>query len=154
MTSGGRPSRVDAEETLGKITSIDVPGVAGFQRRFGPQVMPNGVVFNLWAPTAKSVELMEDGRPFRRMPKDADGWYQALSPIAHRGTRYQFRIPGDLLVPDPASRFQPDDVGKPSEVFDTSALIDREAFHGRAWHEMVIYELHVGAFTEVGTYAG
>ena len=50
------------------------------------------------------------------MPRDEDGWYQWLSPTARIGTRYQFRINGKLVVPDPASFFQPDDVGAPSEV--------------------------------------
>lgn len=72
----------------------------------------------------------------------------------HVGTRYQFRINGDLIVPDPASRFQPDDVGDPSEVADTAALRDPVLFVGRPWPEAVIYELHVGTFTPEGTYAG
>ena len=123
-------------------------------RRHGPCITPNGVVFNLWAPTAQSVELLERGQMPRRMPKDADGWYQTLSATAHVGTRYQFRINGDLIVPDPASRFQPDDVGEPSEVIDTAALRDPVLYVGRPWPETVIYELHVGTFSPEGTYAG
>jgi maltooligosyltrehalose trehalohydrolase len=152
--SGNQDERVKAEEQLSGAASIDISGVAGFQRRFGPEITPHGVVFNLWAPSADSVELMEAGRPARRMPKDADGWYQVLSSSAHKGTRYQFRINGDLLVPDPASRFQPEDVGSPSEVFDAAVLRDPEPFLGRPWQDMVIYELHVGAFTEDGTFEG
>ncbi|WP_312016183.1 malto-oligosyltrehalose trehalohydrolase [Bradyrhizobium vignae] len=116
--------------------------------------MDHGVVFNLWAPTAQSVELLEANRPPRRMPRDGDGWYQLLSQTAHVGTRYQFRINEDLVVPDPASFFQPDDVGAPSEVVDTAALRDPILYPGRPWAETVIYELHVGAFSQEGTYAG
>ncbi|WP_244547375.1 malto-oligosyltrehalose trehalohydrolase [Bradyrhizobium sp. Gha] len=116
--------------------------------------MDHGVAFNLWAPTARSVELLEADRPPRRMPRDSEGWYQLLSPTAHAGTRYQFRINGDLVVPDPASFFQPDDVGAPSEVIDTATLRDPVLYPGRPWAEMVIYELHVGAFSQEGTYAG
>ena len=123
-------------------------------RRHGPLITPYGVVFSLWAPTAQSVELLEAGQMPRRMPKDADGWYQTLSTTAHVGTRYQFRINGDLIVPDPASRFQPDDVGEASEVVDTAVLRDRVLYIGRPWPEAVIYELHVGTFTPEGTYAG
>ena len=88
------------------------------------------------------------------MPHDEDGWYQMLSPTAHAGTRYQFRINEDLVVPDPASFFQPDDVGAASEVIDTATLRDSMLYPGRPWAETVIYELHVGTFSEEGTYAG
>jgi maltooligosyltrehalose trehalohydrolase len=133
---------------------IEVLGIAGQPRRYGPFITPHGVAFNLWAPSAQSVELLERGQPPRRMPRDVDGWYQTLSATAHVGTRYQFRINGDLNVPDPASRFQPDDVGEPSEVIDTAALRDPVLFVGRNWAESVIYELHVGTFSPEGTYAG
>ena len=88
------------------------------------------------------------------MPRDDEGWYQLLSETARAGTRYQFRINEDLVVPDPASFFQPDDVGGPSEVIDTAALRDPVLYPGRPWAEAVIYELHVGTFSEEGTYAG
>lgn len=130
------------------------PGAANYLRRHGAQVTPYGIVFNLWAPTAKSVELIEDKNQPKRMPRDKDGWYRCLSSTAHVGTRYQFRIDGDLIVPDPASRFQPDDVAEPSEVIDLSALRDTILYPGRPWAEAVIYELHVGTFSKEGTYAG
>lgn len=129
-------------------------GTAEQLRRHGPQIVDHGVSFNLWAPTARSVELLEAGQPPRRMPRDDEGWCQLLSPTARAGTRYQFRINEDLVVPDPASSFQPDDVGGPSEVIDTSALRDPVLYPGRPWAEAVIYELHVGTFSEEGTYAG
>lgn len=129
-------------------------GTAGQARRHGAEIVDHGVSFNLWAPTARSVELLETGRPPQRMFRDDDGWYQMLSPTAHAGTRYQFRINEDLIVPDPASFFQPDDVGAPSEVIDVAALQDPIPYPGRPWADTVIYELHVGAFSEEGTYAG
>ena len=133
---------------------IERLGIAEQPRRHGPVVTPHGVVFNLWAPSAQAVELLEQGQQARPMPKDTDGWYQIISNTAKVGTRYQFRINGDLIVPDPASRFQPDDVGNPSEVVDTVALRDTVLYVGRPWPEAVIYELHVGTFSPEGTYAG
>ena len=129
-------------------------GRAGQARRHGARIVDHGVTFNLWGPTAQSVELLEAGRRPQRMCRDDDGWYQLLSATAHAGTRYQFRINEDLVVPDPASFFQPDDVGEPSEVLDTAALRDTIVYPGRPWSETVIYELHVGTFSEEGTYAG
>jgi maltooligosyltrehalose trehalohydrolase len=53
--------------------------VAGQPRRHGAQITAHGVTFNLWAPSAGSVELLETGQALRRMPRDEQGWYQALS---------------------------------------------------------------------------
>ena len=124
------------------------------RRHHGPQLVDGGVSFNLWAPSARAVELLEVGQSPRQMARDDDGWYQLLSETAGVGSRYQFRINGELIVPDPASSFQPDDVGEPSEVIDRAALRDPILYHGRPWPEAVIYELHVGSFSEEGTYAG
>ena len=146
---GERSGAVKGEPALRKKL-----GVAGQIRRHGPQIVDHGVVFNLWAPTAHSVEILEAGRLPRRMPRDSDGWHQLLSPTAHAGTRYQFRINEELVVPDPASFFQPDDVGAPSQVVDTATLRDSTLYPGRPWAEAVIYELHVGTFSDDGTYAG
>src|SRR5262249_19641392 len=57
------------------------------------------------------------------------------------------------LVPDPASRFQPEDVHGPSEVIDPLAYpwSDGE-WAGLPAAALVFYELHVGAFTPVGTF--
>src|SRR4051812_6605749 len=87
---------------------------AGLMRRahampFGAEILPDGVRFALWAPTAREVTLLVDGSE-RPMPADAQGWRRLVVPEARPGSRYAFRIDGGLRVPDPASRFQPDDV--------------------------------------------
>jgi 1,4-alpha-glucan branching enzyme len=54
-------------------------------------------------------------------------------------------------VPDPASRYQPEDVHGPSVVIDPRAYSWRiERWQGRSWHEALIYELHVGTFSPEG----
>jgi maltooligosyltrehalose trehalohydrolase len=126
-------ARAEKEETTKHEnweTLLDRPGVASHPRRHGPRITPWGVVFNLWAPSAGSIELLEVGCLPRRMPRDADGWYQCLSATAHVGTRYRFRINGKLIVPDPASFFQPDDVSEPNEVLDSAALRDPSCTRG------------------------
>ena len=62
-------------------------------------------------------------------------------------------LPDGLRVPDPASRFQPEDVHGPSEVDRSRRLrLERPSWRGRPWDEAVLYELHVGAFTPEGTF--
>jgi maltooligosyltrehalose trehalohydrolase len=81
------------------------------------------------------------------------GWHVADVPDVGPGTLYGFVLPDGLRVPDPASRFQPQDVHGPSLVTDPEgfAWTDRD-WRGRPWHEAVVYELHIGAFTPEGTF--
>ena len=121
---------------------------------FGAEALAGGGVrFRLWAPGAKNVDLSLGHRIVPMGSKPA-GWYEHVEPQAGPGTRYRYRIDGELLVPDPASRFQPEDVDGPSEVVDPQAYKwAAHAWTGRPWTEAVIYEVHVGAFTPEGTYA-
>ncbi len=84
---------------------------------FGPLITPENVIFRLWAPGAKRVELLVHHQT-HEMRRSDDGWFKLTIPGARPGDRYRFRIDGEIEVPDPASRFQPDDVHGPSEVID------------------------------------
>ncbi len=120
---------------------------------FGAETTDRGVRFALWAPSAKSVALVMDGAE-HEMPDVGDGW-RRLTTEARDGTRYGFRIDGDTIVPDPASRFQPDDVSGLSEIIDPRAYEWQDrGWAGRPWEEAVVYEAHVGTATAQGTYAG
>ncbi|MBI2159079.1 MAG: malto-oligosyltrehalose trehalohydrolase [Candidatus Rokubacteria bacterium] len=123
---------------------------------FGAEVLSRGRVrFALWAPGARQVELcLEDAGAPVPTDRGADGWVRVVVEDARPGSRYRYRIDGRLLVPDPASRFQPDDVHGPSEVVDPFAFEWTDGgWPGRPWEEMVFYELHVGTFTRQGTFA-
>jgi malto-oligosyltrehalose trehalohydrolase len=123
---------------------------------FGAAWTGEGALFRLWAPGARSVELELQGGG-RRIPMErAEGGFVALELRGLRpGDRYAYRIDGEITVPDPASRFQPEDVHRPSELIDPAAFDWSDAaWRGRPWEEAVIYELHVGAFTREGSFAG
>lgn len=122
---------------------------------FGAEARDDGSTrFRLWAPAARSVELwLPDRRQGFAMSRDAAGWAEWVTRDAPPGSRYSFRIDGELLVPDPASRYQPDDVHGPSEVVDPSAYAWTDAeWHGIAPERLVFYELHVGTFTPQGSF--
>jgi malto-oligosyltrehalose trehalohydrolase len=126
---------------------------------FGAALAENGEAeFRLWAPAAARVDLRTEARGERAtmaMPRCENGWRSIRVPRAPAGTLYQFVVDGGLAVPDPASRFQPRDVHGPSELIDPAAFDWPDAgWRGRPWHETVLYELHVGAFTPEGSYAG
>jgi len=122
------------------------------QTRFGPLIEDDAVTFRLWAPGAERVELVTDSR-VEAMHHADDGWYGLRKPAA-AGTPYRFRIDGEADVPDPASRFQPDDAGGASELVNSSYAWKQTQWRGRPWHEAVFLELHVGTFTPEGTFLG
>ena len=122
---------------------------------FGTAIVPGaGVRFGLWAPAARRVEVVL-GTQFVQMERKEEGWFEQAVPSAKAGSLYRFRIDGGTLVPDPASRFQPQDAEGPSEVVDPAAFRwDEGGWKGRPWEEAVVYELHVGSFSQEGSYKG
>jgi len=121
---------------------------------FGAEAAGDGTTrFRLWAPAAEEVHLVLEGQGARVLEAGDGGWFAGTA-RAPAGTRYRFRVDGELEVPDPASRFQPEGVHGPSEVVDPAAHAWRRPdWPGRPWHEAVLYELHLSAFTPEGTYA-
>jgi malto-oligosyltrehalose trehalohydrolase len=122
------------------------------EQHFGARLTGEGTSFRLWAPAAKRVDLLLERQSCALTPGN-HGWFELEMPEAKAGTRYRFRIDGEIEVPDPASAFQPEDVSGPSEVIDHANYAWRaKDWHGRPWHETVLLEAHVGAFTPQGTY--
>ncbi len=125
---------------------------------FGAKVLGDGAVeFRLRASGAEKVEVEIEGSP-HILPLGRSinsGIHVLITDMAEAGDRYRFRINGEHEVPDPASRFQPDDAHGPSEVIDPEDFDWHDGeWKGRPWHETVLYELHVGTFSPEGTFAG
>ncbi|TMH25582.1 MAG: malto-oligosyltrehalose trehalohydrolase, partial [Betaproteobacteria bacterium] len=78
--------------------------IRGHAMPFGAAMLAQGGVrFRLWAPAAKTVDVVIGSRA-RRMQSAPGGWYELIERDAGAGTLYQYRIDGGQLVPDPASR--------------------------------------------------
>jgi maltooligosyltrehalose trehalohydrolase len=109
--------------------------------------------FRVWAPDRDKVELHIVAPDDRRvaLTKDADGYHEAIVDRCREGTRYSF-ILGDRELPDPASRFQPEGVHRPSEVFGREFQWTDAGWKGLPFADYVFYELHVGTFTDEGTF--
>jgi maltooligosyltrehalose trehalohydrolase len=115
-----------------------------------------GATFRLWAPAAQRAELaIETGAAPELHPAQADaqGWWECTVAHAAAGTLYRWRIDGKLLVPDPASRQNPEGPHGPSCVVDPRQFEWDSGWTARPWPETVLYELHVGTFTPEGTFA-
>ncbi len=122
---------------------------------FGAEpVAGGGVHFRVWAPDRARVEVVLEGGGAHALAPAGDGFFEGHVEAARAGTRYRLRLDDGALLPDPASRFQPEGPHGPSEVIDPSRFrwTDR-GWRGIRWDDpLVVYELHVGTFTREGTY--
>ncbi|UNZ16866.1 malto-oligosyltrehalose trehalohydrolase [Streptomyces sp. 891-h] len=112
------------------------------------------MLFDVWAPTARTVTLHlppAPGIPMTHSPTHR-GWWQAEAPAA-AGTRYGFALDGGPVLPDPRSRRQPDGPEGLSAVVDHDAYTWRHPWRGLPLPGAVLYELHIGTFTPEGTFA-
>ena len=102
----------------------------------------------VWAPTAGSVGV-RSGAETTPLERDDECWRGSFS-----GEDYLLVV-DDKEWPDPCSRSQPQGVRGPSRVLDTSGFAWSDAgWQGLTLDELVIYELHVGTFSDAGTFDG
>ncbi|MGY5367857.1 malto-oligosyltrehalose trehalohydrolase [Enterobacter oligotrophicus] len=124
-----------------------------FQKHWGAEFISDDVVrFRVWAEGQKTLtlRLAEKDIP---MVAAGDGWFQVDVTGVNHGAEYQFVLQDGMTIPDPASRAQKGDVNGPSVVIDSRVSHHvSQAWKGRPWEETVIYELHVGTFTQEGTF--
>ncbi|MFJ8851456.1 malto-oligosyltrehalose trehalohydrolase [Streptomyces sp. NPDC102437] len=114
------------------------------------------MLFEVWAPDADEVGLRLAGEP-QAMERDParSGWWTAEAP-ASDGDRYGFVLGGGgsdgRVLPDPRSRRQPDGPDGESAVVDHSLFEWHGDWAGRGLPGAVLYELHIGTYTEEGTF--
>jgi len=115
----------------------------------------DGTRFRVWAPIAKRVDVVIEGRhnPYD-LNREGNGYFSATLRDVEVGARYKFSLDRGESFPDPASRYQPEGPHGPSEVIsndfqwgETEALWQGVRFEGQ-----VLYELHIGTFTAEGTF--
>src|SRR5437763_12530194 len=105
----------------GKITVFAADRAARYDPRFGAVRHAGGVMFRVWAPAAQVLELVVDAggaRTTHPMTLSGDHFFEVSLPADDPGTRYWYRVDGDRLFPDPASRYQPDGPHGPSAFVD------------------------------------
>jgi len=105
------------------------------------------VDFEVWAPVASSLAVLVNGRE-HGLAREQDDYWRGEAPARH-GDDFVFVVDG-VELPDPASRWQPHGVRGASRVLDTGQF-DLEPV-GLTLDDLVLYELHVGTFTEEGTF--
>jgi maltooligosyltrehalose trehalohydrolase len=101
----------------------------------------------VWAPAARS--MVVSAAVDAALEQDGELWRGRFA-----GDDYVLVVDGEEW-PDPCSRWQPQGVAGPSRVLDTGAFEwSDDGWPGVSLDELVLYELHVGTFSEEGTFAG
>src|SRR5665647_3581366 len=116
---------------------------------------------SVWAPHAARVRvaIAEPGEPVKDplvktdLKPSGDGWWRADLAEAVPGREYGFLLDEDeQVLPDPRSRCQPRGVHQPSRFYADDFGWTDTSWPGHDLPDSVIYELHIGTFTQTGTF--
>ncbi len=122
----------------------------------GAIVNGNTTDFRVWAPAAQYVSIkLRSGHEFPMKPGES-GIFSATLPVG-AGARYWYVLDGTKPLPDPVSRLLPEGVHGPTEIVDPEAFpwsSEEQRWRGVDFRDAIFYELHVGTFTQQGTFDG
>jgi maltooligosyltrehalose trehalohydrolase len=112
--------------------------------------------FRVWAPRRRrmQVHIVSPRDQTVRLKEAGHGYFEAEIEDVHPGALYFYRLDMAVERPDPASRLQPQGVHGPSQVASLDFTWSDQEWRGRPLSEYIIYELHVGAFSNDGTFDG
>jgi 1,4-alpha-glucan branching enzyme len=129
-------------------------GDTGKIKGMGALPHAHGVAFRVWAPHATRVSVVGSFNNWQggRHPLQAEGagyWYANVAE-AHSGDQYKFQLStarGEFLRIDPYAREVTGSIGN-AIVHDPHFDWQGDDFRLAPWHELIIYELHVGTFND------
>ena len=123
-----------------------------FRRPLGATPLgPGRSRVRVWAPNAGEVAVRVARRGDHPLADEGYGTWAGEVP-AGSGDDYWILLDGRRL-PDPCTRWQPRGLRGPSRVWDpASHAWTDDGWRVPALADLVVYELHVGTFTEAGTF--
>jgi len=121
--------------------------------KIGASCSATGGQVRVWAPFATSVSCVLGSQLTIPLQKEEYGYWYAESQDLRQGCLYRINIDGQEY-PDPASLSQPEGVHGPSEIIDLSFPWTDRDYQPSRQSDFIIYELHVGTFTEKHDFAG
>ncbi|QQR40958.1 malto-oligosyltrehalose trehalohydrolase [Devosia rhizoryzae] len=122
------------------------------RRHLGAIPDANGTQFTVWAEGRKSVVVEVEGQGAFPLEASEDGYFSAHAEGVKEGARYKIRVDDGAAVPDLASRWQPDGNDGASVVVSGDFDWTDGAWTGPTTRDQVVYELHIGTFTQEGTW--
>jgi maltooligosyltrehalose trehalohydrolase len=128
-----------------------VPGAPTFpwDRPLGAFPRDDGTVeLRVWAPRAEGGPRVRIAGAEHAMRDTGHAIFEAVVP-GRAGDDYAYLVDGEAL-PDPCSRWQPEGLRGPSRVLDVGVTAGPGP--GLDLDTAVLYELHIGTFTQEGTF--
>ncbi len=112
--------------------------------------------FSVWAPRLEKVSVRVDGKDYPMQGPSERGFWTVDVEDAGHGSDYAFLLGDDPKpYPDPRSFWQPRDVHSLSRVLDHKHFTwTDEKFRPVPLPSAIIYEMHLGTFSEGGTFDG
>jgi maltooligosyltrehalose trehalohydrolase len=108
----------------------------------------------VWAPHADRVELLASGRRVA-LRRSSNGEHELTDATVDLTLDYSLSLDGGPPLPDPRSEHQPAGIEGPSRRVDHTAFAwSDDGFEPVPLALGVVYELHVGTFSETGTFEG
>ncbi len=111
--------------------------------------------FRVWAPSRKDVRIRVPGhsRESIALDRDAVGYWSGTTSELRAGDEYLYLLDGTLERPDPASVSQPRGVHGPSAIPPQEDFAWTDSpWEGIELVDMIMYEVHIGCFTDDGTF--
>lgn len=115
----------------------------------------NRCSFSVWAPEKESMilHIVSPKEQKLKMLKDELGYFRVVVEGISAGCKYFFMPNGQKDFPDPSSHFQPDGVHGPSQVINHSDFKWSDSgWKGISFNKLILYEIHVGTFSQHGTF--
>jgi maltooligosyltrehalose trehalohydrolase len=142
-----------SRSAVGTLAAV-TPATDVWRRPFGAVPLQAGLVrFRVWAPNASSVATRLRGGLHELEPVGEGVFAGELA--AAPGDDYTYVLEGRDEWPDPCSRHQPEGIRGPSRIVDPGAFVWSDGeWSPPPLDRLVIYELHVGTFSEEGTFEG
>lgn len=122
-----------------------------------------GTHFRVWAPACREVKVVHGQDEAKCQPLvretngekggEENGYFSGFCDEIFPGGIYRYQLNGDICRADPASRFQPNGPHGPSEVVDPTLFAWTDSsWAGVKAEGQVLYEMHIGTFTQQGTW--
>lgn len=111
--------------------------------------------FSVWAPYANnlSLEILHNDIVQKiNMTTVSDGFFSSDVEWPDNPIQYYYQLDENTKYPDPASRFQPQGIYGPSQTINYDYEWTDLTWMGLPLDKYFIYELHVGTFTDEGTF--
>lgn len=129
-----------------------------WQLPIGAELNETGVRFRVWAGDVEQVEVVITGQNRQELAsypliRDNSGYFSGQVAGLKAGATYMYRLDGDKLRPDPASRYQPEGVHSPSQVVAPGYNWQNSSrWAGLPLNRLVLYEVHIGTATAEGSF--